>query len=57
MRQAVKYIAAVIGLGVLISVGVAVKGLLEANDYLDRCAAETSGRYIFGEEARDIACK
>jgi hypothetical protein len=57
MRPALRYIAAAIGFGVLISVGVVVKGLLDANDHIDRCADETSGRYIFDKEARATACK
>ncbi|WP_426131787.1 hypothetical protein [Pararhizobium sp. PWRC1-1] len=57
MRPAFRYIAAAIGFGILISVGVVVKGLLDANDYIGRCADETSGRYIFDKEARATACK
>lgn len=36
MRPAFRYIAAAIGSVVLISVGVVVKGLLDANDLIDR---------------------
>lgn len=57
MRPAFRYVAAAIGFVVLISVGLVVKGLLDANDYIDRCADETSGRYIFDKEARATACK
>lgn len=57
MRRAFRYVAAAIGFGVLISVGVVVKGLRDANDYIDRCGDETSGRYIFDKGLRANACK
>jgi len=57
MRPAFRYIAAALGFVVFISVGAVVKGLLDANDHIDRCADETSGRYIFDKEARATACK
>lgn len=56
MRRVFKYIAAAVGFGVLVSVCVIVKGLFDANDHIDRCADETSGRYIFDKEARAAAC-
>ncbi len=57
MRLALRCIAAALGFGVLFGAGLVVKGLLDANEHIDRCADETSGKYIFDDEARATACK
>ncbi|MDQ1196770.1 hypothetical protein QE435_002480 [Rhizobium sp. SORGH_AS 787] len=57
MQVALRCVAAVLGFGILISAGLVVKGLLDANERIDRCADETSGKYIFDDEARATACK
>ena len=57
MRQILKFAAAALGFGVLIGVGVAVKLAFDTNDWIDRCADETSGRFISDEATRSTACK
>lgn len=57
MRLALRCIAAALGFGFLLGAGLVVKGLLDANEHIDRCADETSGKYIFDDEARESACK
>ncbi|UDF29579.1 UNVERIFIED_ORG: hypothetical protein LHK14_19015 [Roseateles sp. XES5] len=57
MRPGIKYIAAATGFSFLVITGMIAKGLLDANDHIDRCDDQTSGRYIFDKEARAIACK
>lgn len=56
MLAAIKYMAAILGMSLLIMFGTAVIHFSDANDHIDQCSDETSGRYIFHDKLRGIVC-
>jgi hypothetical protein len=57
IRRVFQYIMAVIGFGAIVGISMIMKPILDANDHIDRCSDETSGRYIFDDDLRAAACK
>ncbi|MCY1668038.1 hypothetical protein [Rhizobium sp. SL86] len=57
MRTGLRYFATALVLIVLLGAGLGGKILDALNDHIDRCADETSGRYIWDKKDREIACK
>lgn len=56
MLAAIKYLAAILGMSLLILFGAAMTYVFDANDHIDQCSDETSGRYIFHNRLRGIVC-
>lgn len=57
MRPILKFIAVAVVLGSFVGIALLVNIFLEINDHIDRCADQTSGRYIFDNDTRAAACK
>jgi hypothetical protein len=56
MLASIKYMAAILGMSLLIMLGAAVTYVFDANDHIDQCSDDTSGLYIFHDKLRGIIC-